>query len=110
MNSLRRSSWLRTIFCLGGLLLSHFLLLSKALAAEANVDIEPTQFNPDIVTIRTNDSVIWTWVSDQHDSLSIDLFWNSGIHDTGYIFTNTFTTAGTFPYYCSIHGFNGTVI
>jgi glucose/arabinose dehydrogenase/plastocyanin len=107
MNSFNRFSLLAKFFTLG-LLIS--LARSAAVGAEANVDIEPFDFNPEIVTINVNDSVVWTWVSDNHDSLSIDLFWNSGVHNTDYVFTNTFTTAGTFPYYCSIHGFNGTVI
>src|SRR5262249_37871181 len=62
-------------------------------------------------TINPNDSVIWTWVSDTHDVLSIDLlFYSGGIYDTGHVYTNKFTYSGTFPYYCSYHGFNGTII
>jgi glucose/arabinose dehydrogenase len=80
-----------------------------AFADTAFVDIEGSAFNPTDVTINVNDSVIWTWVSDNHNTQSNDGLWDSGVHNTGYIFTNTFTSAGLFPYICIVHGFGGTV-
>jgi glucose/arabinose dehydrogenase/plastocyanin len=106
MNSLRIPSQLRKIFCLGFLtLLSH----SAALAAITDVDVEPGAFNPANVTINVNDQVVWTWVSDFHDSVSGTGLWSSGILNTGQVFSHTFPSAGTFPYLCTIHGFGGTV-
>jgi glucose/arabinose dehydrogenase len=73
------------------------------------VDIEPFAFNPNNVTINVNDQVVWTWVSDFHDTVSDTGLWNSGIHNTEFVFSHTFTTAGTFPYSCTVHGFTGAV-
>jgi hypothetical protein len=62
------------------------------------------------VTINVNDQVVWTWVTDFHDTVSdTPGLWNSGVFNTGHMFTNTFTSAGTFPYSCTVHGFAGTV-
>ncbi|EEF56975.1 PQQ-dependent sugar dehydrogenase [Pedosphaera parvula] len=87
------------------MLLKH----SVTLAAISNVDIESGAFNPANVTINVNDKVIWTWVSNFHSSTSDSGLWDSGIFNTGHVYTNTFTSAGSFPYTCIVHGFGGTV-
>ena len=78
-------------------------------AATTGVDIEPTAFNPDQVTINVGDDVLWTWVSDTHDTRSFTDVWNSGVSDTGHTFSFTFTSAGAYPYSCTVHGFTGNV-
>ncbi|MDB6065887.1 MAG: Glucose/sorbosone dehydrogenase-like protein, partial [Pedosphaera sp.] len=79
------------------------------LAGTSNVSIEPSAFNPPNVTINVNDQVIWTWVSPFHSTTSNTGLWDSGVFNTGHVFTNTFTSAGAFPYFCVVHGFTGTV-
>jgi len=106
MNSISIPFWLRKIFCLGFLTL---LTPSVTLAAISNVDIQPSAFNPGNVTINVNDQVVWTWVSDFHNTESDTGLWDSGVHNTGYVFTNTFTSTGTFSYFCVVHGFTGSV-
>lgn len=81
----------------------------SALAAISNVDIEGAAFNPDTVTINVNDQVVWTWVSNFHNTESSTGLWDSGVFNAPHAFTNTFTSAGTFPYFCVVHGFTGTV-
>ena len=83
----------------------------SASGASVNVNIEPFSFDPADVTIQVNDEVVWTWVSDQHTTTSENGLWDSGptIENTGFVFTNTFTSGGTFPYLCTFHGFTGTV-
>src|SRR5574338_978530 len=66
-------------------------------------------FSPSSVTIHTGDKVKWTWASSGHSTTSgspgmPNNIWDSGIHNQGATFTRTFTTAGTFPYYCVPHG------
>src|SRR5689334_11808945 len=96
----------RKVLCVGSLtLLIHFVTM----AAITNVNIEPLAFNPDNVTINVNDQVSWTWVSDFHSTTSDNALWDSGVHNTGFTFTNTFGSAGTFPYTCTVHFFTGTV-
>lgn len=92
--------------CLGGLV---FLTSHMAMAASVGVNIEPTDFNPSVVSINVNDQVVWTWVSDNHNTESDNDFWDSPIENTGYVFTNVFTSAGSFPYFCVVHGFTGEV-
>jgi glucose/arabinose dehydrogenase/plastocyanin len=94
------------MFCAGCL---AFLTHSVAFAAMVNVDIKPFSFDPADVTINVNDQVVWTWVSDFHSTTSDSPLWDSGVHNTGFVFTNTFAGAGTFPYLCIVHGFTGTV-
>lgn len=101
-----RGGWLQP--CL--FLAAAMLLAPGGYAAEFNVDIEPFDFNPADVTIVVNDSVVWTWVSDFHTTTSdTPGLWDSGLFNTGHTFTNTFPSAGVFPYSCTFHGFTGSV-
>ena len=106
MKSLGTGSWLRQVLCLGFFaLLSH----SVCLGASANVNIVDFAFDPNNVTINVNDQVVWTWLGDFHSSTSDTGLWDSGVFNTGHVFTNTFTSAGSFPYLCTVHLFTGTV-
>ena len=75
-------------------------------------------------TISAGGTVTWTWVSGTHSTTSgtcsggiygggctSDGIWDSGINSGGS-FTHTFPSAGTFPYFCRVHGamMQGTVI
>jgi plastocyanin len=70
-------------------------------------------------TIRPGDSVQWVWVSGVHSTTSgsctgacqPDGTWDSGA-GSGMTFTHTFMQAGTFPYFCTVHGsmMQGTVV
>src|SRR5947209_5241867 len=88
---------------------SAVLISSAARAAVVNVDIEPFAFNPNNVTINVNDEVQWTWVSDFHNSESSAGVWDSGVFNSGHVFTFTFTNSGNYPYFCVVHGFTGAV-
>src|SRR6476646_5565837 len=66
-------------------------------------------FSPSSVTINVGDQVRWTWASDGHSTTSgspgmPNGIWDSGIRNHGATFTHTFSSAGTFPYYCTPHG------
>ena len=70
-------------------------------------------------TITAGATVTWTWVSGTHSVTSggcvfgcqPDGQFDSGI-GTGMTFSHTFNQAGTFPYYCQVHGamMQGTVV
>jgi plastocyanin len=91
--------------------------LWSATAAETNVTVNsgsyPTygSFNPPNVAINVNDSVRWVWNGNYHSTTddTTPPFWDSGLQNTGYTFTNVFTSAGHFPYECSFHYFQGSV-
>ena len=70
-------------------------------------------------TISVGDTIQWVWVSGIHSTTSgtcttsctEDGIWDSG-QGSGMTFSHTFTQAGTFPYFCEVHGaaMQGTVI
>jgi plastocyanin len=62
------------------------------------------KFVPDTVTIKVGQTV--TWVnqdSAQHDVVANQGEFKSQLFDQGQSFSFTFTKAGTYKYYCSIH-------
>jgi plastocyanin len=69
-------------------------------------------FIPATNNINVNDQVVWNWVGSHHSTTSGTTsgtmtmpngLWNSGVTNNPYSFTNTFTSAGAFPYYCQTH-------
>lgn len=67
---------------------------------------------PSTLTIKVGQTV--TWVnqdSTQHDVVANKGEFKSGLFNQGGTFSFTFTKAGTYPYYCSIHpNMTGTTI
>ncbi len=66
-------------------------------------------FSPAYLSIEVGDKVEWVWVSSFHSSTSGTPknptgLWNSGVLNYGSRFTYEFNQAGTYPYYCSVHG------
>ncbi len=59
-------------------------------------------------TINAGGTVRWTWAGGSHSTTSGNCctasgMWNSGVQSSGS-FSFTFPSAGTFPYFCSVHG------
>lgn len=90
--------------CAGGL-----VCLTSANAGTVPVDIVNYAFSPDTVTINVDDTVQWNWQGNYHSTTSYDYLWDSGVYNQPFAFSYTFTSAGSYPYYCSIHFFAGTV-
>src|SRR5215468_7151316 len=76
-------------------------------------------FSPSSITIHPGDQVRWTFAASGHSTTSgspgqPNQIWDSGIRNQGATFTQTFNSAGTFPYYCIPHGgccgMTGTVV
>ena len=71
-------------------------------------------------TIRVGDTVRWDWVASLHSTTSgscaggcvKDGKWDSGEHTPPFTFSRTFNDAGSFPYWCTVHGamMTGTVV
>jgi plastocyanin len=62
------------------------------------------KFMPADVTIKVGQTVAWTNEDGaQHDVVANDGTFKSDLLSTGQVFTFTFSKAGTYPYYCSIH-------
>ena len=65
-------------------------------------------FSPSSVTIHPGDTVQWTWNENGHtctsgSSCAPNGLWDSGLRGNGAMFSHTFNTAGTFPYFCIPH-------
>ncbi|MBM2810915.1 MAG: Cupredoxin-like protein [Chloroflexi bacterium] len=75
-------------------------------------DGPPGYFSPNPITVRVGQTVTWMNCGpiNSHTSTSLTNVWDTGTIAVGQTRAFTFTTAGTFPYRCSIHGHTGTVI
>src|ERR1700746_1257669 len=94
-------------------IIAPFLVFHPTIARAATVTVMVGPggffFQPSSVTIHTGDTVVWTWSSSGHSSTSGSPgmptgLWDSGIINQGATFMHTFGTAGSFPYYCTVHG------
>jgi len=66
--------------------------------------MDTTAYQPNPVTIAKGGTVTWTNNdSITHTSTSDGAVWNSGAMAPGAVFSQTFPTAGTFQYHCTIH-------
>jgi plastocyanin len=89
-------------------------LENRGLLTTVTVDVINFAFSPSTVSIHVGDTVEWVWQTDDHSTTSVAgsaVSWDSGVHNTGFTFSQAFNQAGTFNYYCKIHGFdngNGT--
>src|SRR5438270_24467 len=73
-------------------------------AATAEVKIDNFSFGPQTLTIPVGATVTWTNRDDiPHTVVSTDGVFKSKVRDTDETFSYTFTKAGTYPYFCSIH-------
>lgn len=81
-------------------------------AANAEVRIDNFSFGPQTVTVPVGATVTWTNRDDiPHTVVSTDGVFKSKVRDTEEQFSYTFTKAGTYPYYCSVHPkMTGTVV
>src|SRR5208283_2059120 len=73
-------------------------------AANAAVKIDNFVFGPPTITVPVGATVTWTNSDDiPHTAVSTEGVFKSKVMDTDEKFSYTFTKAGTYPYYCSIH-------
>ena len=73
-------------------------------AADAEVKIDNFSFGPQTLTVPVGTTVTWTNRDDiPHTSVSTEDVFKSKVMDTDEKFSYTFTRAGTYPYYCTIH-------
>lgn len=76
----------------------------QASAAPIAVKIDNFAFVPQTVTVPVGATVIWTNRDDiPHTSVSTDGVFKSKVMDTDETFSYTFSKAGTYTYFCSIH-------
>jgi plastocyanin len=84
------------------------LLAAPLQAAVHEVVLSGLSFTPSQLTIAVGDTVRWRNQSGFHDVVADDGSFRSGPPSAaGFVFERTFTTPGTFGYYCSVHGSPG---
>jgi plastocyanin len=87
------------------------MLAGMAVAASAQSRTEPIEvridnfsFGPTDLTVPVGTTVTWTNHDDiPHTVVSTDKVFKSKVLDTDENFSFTFSTPGTYPYFCSIH-------
>jgi plastocyanin len=73
-------------------------------AAASAVKIDNFTFGPQTITVPVGATVTWTNADDiPHTAVSTDGVFKSKVMDTDEKFSYTFTKAGTYAYYCTIH-------
>jgi plastocyanin len=73
-------------------------------ADAAQVKIDNFVFGPQTLTVPVGTTVTWTNSDDiPHTSVSTEGVFKSKVLDTDEKFSYTFTKAGAYPYYCTIH-------
>jgi plastocyanin len=73
-------------------------------SATAEVKIDNFSFGPQTLTVAAGTTVTWINHDDiPHKVVSTDDVFKSKVLDTDEKFSYTFTKAGTYPYFCSIH-------
>jgi plastocyanin len=98
--------------CLLGLLASVGVVAAPAGAEDMAVKIDNFTFAPQRVTVKTGTTVIWTNHDDiPHALASTTKAFRSKALDTDDKFSFTFTTAGVYDYFCSLHPhMTGTIV
>ena len=72
--------------------------------ATMEVKIDNFSFGPTELTVMAGTTVTWTNRDDiPHTVVSTDKVFKSKVLDTDEKFSFTFSTPGTYPYFCSIH-------
>ena len=83
---------------------SSVMAADQPAAANAEVKIDNFSFGPQTVTVPVGATVIWINHDDiPHTVVSTDGLFKSKVRDTDETFSYTFTKAGTYPYFCSVH-------
>jgi plastocyanin len=85
---------------------------SKAATRQQTVTIDNFSFNAKSVTVAVGTEVTWVNHDDApHKVVSSDQKFASPVLDTDGRFSHTFSTPGTYAYYCSLHPMmTGTIV
>ena len=84
----------------------------QAPSKNVEIKIDNFSFAPGTITVAVGTTVTWINHDDiPHTAVSTDGVFKSKVMDTDEKFSYTFTKAGTYPYFCSIHPkMTGTIV
>jgi amicyanin len=93
-------------------LVAAIILPAGAQNAPAAIGIDNFTFNPQQLTVKTGTTVTWTNKDDiPHAIAAVNREFKSKALDTGDAYSFTFTTPGTYAYFCSLHPhMTGTIV
>ncbi len=95
------------VMCLSGIVAEQRSLATSAQekpASTAEAKIDNFSFGPAAITVSVGTTVTWINRDDiPHTVVSTDKVFKSKVLDTDEKFSYTFTKAGEYPYFCSIH-------
>jgi amicyanin len=97
----------------GSVLAGGVLFARAQTAAAAAVGIDNFTFNPQTVTVKAGTTVTWTNKDDIPHGIAAtnNAFKRSPALDTDDSFSFTFTTPGTYQYFCYVHPhMTGTIV
>ena len=91
---------------------ANFTASAQQKAETTEVKIDNFSFGPATLTVTVGATVTWINHDDiPHTVVSTESVFKSKVLDTDEKFSYTFTKAGTYPYFCSIHPkMTGTVV
>ncbi|HET7690285.1 MAG TPA: hypothetical protein VFK41_07900 [Nocardioidaceae bacterium] len=86
------------------------LVPQAAEAATVTVTVVDFEFQNGTVGVAQGTTVTWDFKA-FHTATSHQLFWDSGFKDSGDTYSRVFNDAGSFAYFCNVHGhgMNGTI-
>jgi plastocyanin len=93
-------------------LVAAAIAAGPARAADTEVKIDNFTFNPQQITVKAGTTVFWTNHDDiPHTVTSQTKIFKSNALDTDDKFSFTFTTPGSYPYFCALHPhMTGTIV
>ena len=95
---------IRLVAVVGAVLATATFTASPARAADTEVTIDNFTFAPDRITVKAGTTVTWINRDDiPHTVASATRLFKSKALDTDDKFSFTFTTPGTYEYFCSLH-------
>lgn len=103
-NRLANNTSIATALVLAILAVAGVFSIASVQAAGAEVQIDQFTFAPQQVTVKAGTTV--TWINDDdvpHTVASSTKLFKSKTLDTKDSFSFTFTTPGTYEYFCSLH-------
>jgi plastocyanin len=108
----KRNVWIASVAMAAMIAMLLFLSPAQSKAANAEppapaatqVKIDNFSFGPQTLTVPVGTTVTWTNRDDiPHTIVSTDGVFKSKVRDTDETFSYTFTKAGTYSYFCSVH-------
>jgi len=104
MRAIKSRSRVATAFGVVLLVAAATFAARSAPATDAEVDIDQFTFLPQRITVKAGTTVTWINEDDvPHTIVSSSKVFKSKALDTADKFSFTFTTPGTYDYFCSLH-------